>query len=100
MFASRLPLKRIWMNILVIVSMLAVSIPAAQAAPPSGRDCQTTSPANGANVTGPITVSGTYTKAYQVVVAFNAGTIYDVQMTSTTALDTGTWTYSWNPSSP
>lgn len=100
MFASRLPLKRIWMNILVIVSMLAVSIPAAQAAPPSGSDCQTTSPANGANVTGTVTVSGTYTKAYQVVVAFNAGTIYDAHMTTPTGNDTGTWTYSWNPSSP
>src|SRR5689334_16359580 len=98
MLASRLPLKRMWMNILVIVAMLAVSIPAAQAAPPAGGDCQTTSPVNGASVTGPITVSGTYTKAYQVVVAFNAGIIYDTHMSDPDGNDAGTWSYSWDPS--
>src|SRR5947207_15016460 len=99
MLASRSPLKRIWMNLLVIAAMLAVSIPAAQAAP-SNDACTTTSPVNGATVTGPITISGTYTTAYQVVIGFNAGTIYDVHMTSPTGNDTGTWTYTWDPSSP
>lgn len=68
-----------------------------QAAPTTGA-CAITSPTNGATITGPITVSGTFTKSYQMAISFNAGTIYDPSMSIATG--TGTWSYTWDPSSP
>jgi acetyltransferase-like isoleucine patch superfamily enzyme len=56
-----------------------------------------TSPAAGATITsGPVTITGTYTCAYNVQIGFNAGLLYNVQMTPT-AQDTGNWSYTWNP---
>lgn len=59
--------------------------------------CAITSPANDSWITGPITITGTYTKAYQVVMAVDAGTIFAVHMDDPDGDDSGTWSYTWEP---
>ncbi len=76
------------------VTPLGQALPAA-AAPESG--CQVTSPAPGSTITEAVTVSGTYTDAYQVKVAFNAGTLYDAHTDDPDADGTGTWSYTFDP---
>jgi hypothetical protein len=55
------------------------------------------SPNQGATITGPVRISGTYTNAYSVVISFNAGQIYDVHMEDSDANESGTWYYDWTP---
>lgn len=86
-----------WLIRAILLMSLIAPTPA-QAA--SAASCAITSPTNGATITGPITITGTYTKAYQVVIAFNAGVINDVHMDDPDGDGTGAWSYTWDPSSP
>ncbi|PSK91884.1 hypothetical protein CLV30_13317 [Haloactinopolyspora alba] len=72
----------------------------AGAAKPASTGCEVTGPKSGSTVTGPVTITGTYTDAYQVKVAFDAGTVHDAHTVDPDGDDTGTWSYTLDPSSP
>ncbi|WP_214106643.1 Ig-like domain-containing protein [Acrocarpospora catenulata] len=87
-------------TLLLVLAALVLGHSPAAAVPPAGGSCSVTGPAPGATVTGPITITGAYSKAYKVQVAFNAGTIFDTRMADPDGDDAGTWTYTLDPSSP
>ena len=87
--------RNLLMVALTLSLSLAVFIPRVSAC--NSGSVSVTSPAPGATITsGPVTITGTYTCAYSVQIGFNAGLLYNVRMTPT-GLDSGNWTYIWNP---
>ena len=80
--------------VLVILTILMIPPVSAQT---EDIGCAISSPNEDTRIAAPIMIKGTYTQAYQVTIAFNAGTLYDVHMEDPDGDSTGTWYFSWNP---
>ena len=89
--------KRIRLFVLTGIIFSLNIIPFAQRAAQAAGSVIISSPNQGATITGPVRISGTYTNAYSVAISFNAGQIYDVHMEDSDANESGTWYYDWTP---
>jgi len=58
---------------------------------------EVTFPANGAVVTGPVRVRGTYQDVFDLVIAFDAGFLHEVHTDDPEGDDDGTWYFDWDP---
>jgi hypothetical protein len=84
-------------SLVLIALTLDVMVVAPQVRACNAGSVSVSNPAPGATITSaPVIIGGTYTCAYNVQIGFNAGLLYNVTMTPT-GLDSGTWTYTWNP---
>src|SRR5918996_981286 len=89
--------KRIRLFVLTGIIFSLNIIPFAPRAAQAVGSAIISSPNQGATITGPVRISGTYTNAYSVAISFNAGQIYDVHMEDSDANESGTWYYDWTP---
>lgn len=82
----------------VTVALLC-SLSAATTAPvrKARGNIEVTYPANGEVVTGPIRVRGTYQDVFEIVIAFDAGLLYEVHTEDPAGDDDGTWYFDWDP---
>ncbi len=83
---------------ITLSSLLAlVPLETSIAAPPSNASVAITSLTNGAQITGPITISGTFSSSYDIALYINADDIKWTSAINTTANDSGIWSCTWDP---
>jgi len=58
---------------------------------------EVTFPESGAVVTGPTRIRGTYTDAFDIFIAFDAGFLHEVHTHDPQGDDDGTWHFDWDP---
>lgn len=83
--------------ILSLILSTNVNVFNVSAAPPSSTGIVISTPSDGGTVSSNILIQGTYSEAYGIVISFNGEQFYDVSMMSDpSAVESGTWSYSWN----
>lgn len=89
-------LSKLLRNSSVLIVVLFVALFCHRAAAAAGGSVAITSPTAGASITGTYHITGTYSGAYGIQIAFNAGVLLNVHM-QPTGTDKGNWYYDWTP---
>ena len=92
-----LPDRRFWCLAIALALCPVHQEPLSAPARVARGHIEVTFPANGAVVTGPVRVRGTYQDVFDVVIAFDAGFLHEVHTDDPAGEDDGTWYFDWDP---